>query len=59
MPRYRVYEDYEYTTISEVEADNEEQALEMIVDDPYEYRISDAQDEEARLIRKVVEKQDD
>lgn len=41
MNKYRVYEDYEYTLVYDVEANSFDEALEMIKDDPYEYRNLD------------------
>jgi hypothetical protein len=41
MPSYKIYEDYTYTLVYEVIAENKEQALEMILDDPFEYRNLD------------------
>jgi hypothetical protein len=39
MTKYRIYENYTYSVCYEVESNNKLEAIEMILDDPYEYRI--------------------
>jgi hypothetical protein len=52
MPSYKIYEDYTYTLAYQVIADNEQQALEMILDDPFEYRDLDEDRDDVLITRR-------
>ena len=53
--RYTIYEKYEYTLIFTVEdAENEEAALDMVLDDPFEYRDYELEEEEHVLVKQTI-----
>jgi hypothetical protein len=56
MPSYKVYEDYTYTLVYEVIAENKEEALEKILDDPYEYRNLNEDRDDVLTTRRWEEK---
>ena len=63
MNKYKIYELYNYTITYNVEAESEDKAIEMMEDDPYEYRDTELEDNEEhnmvyRIIEKVVENEE-
>lgn len=52
MTKYTIYEDYVYSICYTVEANSKEEALEKIIDDPYEYRDPEDRND-ALLSRKI------
>jgi len=63
MTKYKIYELYNYTLTYNVEAESEEQAIDLMQDDPYEYRDFELEDNEEhnmvyRIIEKVVENEE-
>ena len=56
MSKYRIYELYNYTSVYDVEAESEEQAIEMMEDDPFEYRVYELEDETPNLVYRIAEK---
>lgn len=63
MTKYKIYELYNYTLTYNVEAESEDEAMEKIQDDPYEYRDFELEDSEDhnmvyRIIEKVVENEE-
>ena len=50
-----IYEKYEYTLIYRVEdAKDEEEALDMVLDDPFEYRDYELEEEEHMLVKQEI-----
>jgi len=63
MSNYKIYELYNYTLTYNVEAESEDEAIEKIQDDPYEYRDFELEDNEDhnmvyRIIEKVVDNEE-
>ena len=56
MNTYYISETYEYKMLYEVEANSEDEALELISDDPFEYRNFEAEDPDHELTKREVEK---
>ena len=56
MSVYHIAETYEYQMLYRVEAKSIEEALELISDDPIEYRDYESEDPEHDLVKRVVEK---
>lgn len=60
MTNYKIYELYNYTVTYNVQADNEEAAIDKVLDDPIEYRdfeLDDGQDH--NLVYRIIEKEVD
>ena len=53
---YRVYELYQYTVSYYVEAENKNEALDMVIDNPSEYRDYELDDDEHTLMYRIAEK---
>ena len=57
MNKYRIYELYNYTLTYNVEAESEDKAMEMMEDDPSEYRDFGSEDiEEDEIVYRIIEK---
>lgn len=56
MSVYHIAETYEYQMLYRVEAKSIEEALELISDDPIEYRDYESEDPDHDLVKRVVEK---
>jgi hypothetical protein len=57
MTKYKIYELYNYTLTYNIEAESEEQAIELMQDDPYEYRDFELEDcEEHNMVYRIIEK---
>lgn len=53
---YRVYELYQYTVSYYVEAAHKNEALDIVIDSPSEYRDYELDDDEHTLIYRIAEK---
>ena len=53
---YKVYELYQYTVNYYVEAESKDEALDMVIDNPSEYRDYELDDDEHTLIYRIAEK---
>ena len=53
---YRVYELYHHTISYYVEAESKAEALDMVIDNPSEYREYELEDDEHTLIYRIAEK---
>ena len=56
MTKYTIYEDYVYTLCYVVDAESKEEALEKVIDDPYEYRKKEERDDS--LLGRVIKEYD-
>ena len=57
MTNYKIYELYNYTLTYNVEAESEDEAIEKIQDDPYEYRDFELEDsEDHNMVYRIIEK---
>lgn len=57
MTKYKIYELYNYTITYNVEAESEDKAIEMMEDDPYEYRDFELEDnEDHNMVYRIIEK---
>lgn len=56
MNKYKIYELYNYTLTYNVEAESEDKAMEMMEDDPSEYRDYELEDsEDHNLVYRIIE----
>jgi len=53
---YKVYELYQYTVNYYVEAESKDEALDMVIDNPNEYRDYELDDDEHTLMYRIAEK---
>ena len=53
---YKVYELYQYTVNYYVEAESKDKALDMVIDNPSEYRDYELDDDEHTLMYRIAEK---
>jgi len=53
---YKVYELYQYTVSYYVEAESKDEALDMVIDNPSEYRDYELEDDEHTLMYRIAEK---
>jgi hypothetical protein len=53
MTKYIIRETYQYELVYTVEANTEEEAVDLILDDPYEYR--NPEEDDAEMINRTVE----
>jgi hypothetical protein len=53
---YKVYELYQYTVNYYVEAESKDEALDMVIDNPSEYRDYELDDDEHTLMYRIAEK---
>lgn len=56
MNKYVIYETYQQVSIFRVEANNEDEALDLILDDASEYRDYEAEDYYPELIKQEIVK---